>query len=68
VVDAPPTGRTAYFPNRASEARAKAEELTDDDSRRMVLEIAAMWDRSAARIDKRASVKVTDGCRRRLTR
>ena len=37
-----------YFRKRAAEARAKAERMALDDARRIVLEIADMWDRLAA--------------------
>ena len=42
------TDRTKYFRKRAAEARAKAEGMARDDARRIVLEVADMWDRLAA--------------------
>jgi hypothetical protein len=37
-----------YFRQRAGQARAKAEGMARDDARRIVLEVADMWDRLAA--------------------
>ena len=37
-----------YLRKRAAEARAKAEGMARDDARRIVLEVADMWDRLAA--------------------
>jgi hypothetical protein len=37
-----------YFRQRAAQARAKAEGMARDDARRIVLEVADMWDRLAA--------------------
>ena len=37
-----------YFRKRAAEAREKAVGMARDDARRIVLEVADMWDRLAA--------------------
>jgi hypothetical protein len=39
-----------YLRKRAAEARAKAEGMARDDARRIVLEVADMWDRLAASV------------------
>ena len=41
-----------YLRKRAAEARAKAEGMARDDARRIVLEVADMWDRLAASVAK----------------
>jgi hypothetical protein len=48
VTDAPLTGRAAYYRDRALEARAKAEAMTDYEARQTMLQVANMWETMAA--------------------
>jgi hypothetical protein len=49
-----------YLRKRAAEARAKAEGMARDDARRIVLEVADMWDRLAASVAKENEPPSTD--------
>lgn len=44
-----------YFRARAAEARAKAETIDDLDARRVIRDVAAMWERLAKRLEKKNS-------------
>ena len=57
MVDLPSIDDPAYWRSRADEARAIADQLGDEDARRTMLEIAAGYERMAARAAKRAALK-----------
>ena len=42
--DEPIKDRAAYYRERAAEARAKAEAMTDYEARQTMLQVAAMWE------------------------
>jgi hypothetical protein len=44
VTDEPIRDRAAYYRERAAEARAKAEAMTDYEARQTMLQVAAMWE------------------------
>jgi hypothetical protein len=44
VTDEPIKDRAAYCQERAAEARAKAEAMSDYEARQTMLEVATMWE------------------------
>ena len=54
MTDEPMMDRAAYYRERAAEARAKAEAMTDYEARTTMLQVAAMWE-SMARSAERHS-------------
>jgi len=54
MTDQPSKDRAAYYRERAAEARAKAETMTDDEARQTMLQVAAMWNLMAATAEKKS--------------
>jgi hypothetical protein len=52
VKDNPAKDRAAYYRERAAEARAKAEAMTDYEARETMLQVAAMWEGMAKSADR----------------
>jgi hypothetical protein len=52
VSDNSAADRAAYYRQRAAEARAKAEAMTDYAARRTMLEVAAMWEAMAKNAER----------------
>ena len=54
MTDQPIKDRAAYYRERAAEARAKAEAMTDYDARTTMLQVAVMWENMAASAERHA--------------
>jgi len=57
MIDLPPIDDPNYWRSRADEARAIADQLNDTDAKRTMLDIAAGYERMAARAANRAALK-----------
>ena len=55
VPDNPSKERAAFYRERAAEARARAEAMTDYAARRAMLEAAAMWELMAKNTEQSGS-------------
>jgi hypothetical protein len=55
VPDNPSKERAAFYRERAAEARADAETMTDYVAPRSVLQVAAMWELMAKQAQQRGS-------------
>jgi hypothetical protein len=51
VSDNPAADQAAYCRERAAEARARAEAITDFAARRTMLDVAAKWEEMAKSVD-----------------
>lgn len=49
------TDRAKFYRDKAEEARVKAESVKDPKSRKIILEIADMWDRLTERAQKKST-------------